>query len=535
MHFPDCRLAPRTIRDLVSRFQGELLRRHRRTCQMAVGQELDLLAWGRQYLAPHFTRPPSAMHRWLSSQLDRMRQARGVKINVLGPRGAAKSTLGAMAYPLRAALERSESYIWIVSDTRPQACAHLENIKRELAENTALAEAYGDAAGAGPVWRSGTAVLRNGARIDAFGTGQSIRGRRWRAYRPTLIVCDDLQNDGHMQSARQRDRCRTWFEGTLLKAGTARTNFVNLATALHREALALELCRNPGWTSGVFQAILHWPDNMSLWQQWEAIYCNAEDTAAPEAAAAFYHAHRSEMDAGAEVLWPEEEDLYTLMCMRAEGGRTAFEREKQNRPISAEMCEWPEDYFAEHVWFEAWPAQCRVKTIALDPSKGSDANRGDYSAIVMLGVDGRGVLYIEADLARRPTPQIVADAVEWCRRFRPDAFGVEANQFQDLLADELAAEFRRQGMLNARPWAIDNRVSKAVRIRRLGPYLAARRLRFKSDSPSTRLLVEQLKEFPAGEHDDGPDAAEMAIRLAAEHLGSAAPCDGLGKRLVLEG
>ena len=33
-------------------------------------------------------------------------------------------------------------------------------------------------------------------------------------------------------------------------------------------------------------------------------------------------------------LWPEEEDLYTLMCMRVEGGRTAFEREKQNVPIN---------------------------------------------------------------------------------------------------------------------------------------------------------------------------------------------------------
>ena len=81
---------------------------------------------------------------------------------------------------------------------------------------------------------------------------------------------------------------------------------------------------------------------------------------------------------------------------------------------------------------------------------------------------------------------------------------------------------------------MDNHVNKLVRIRRLGPYLASRRLRFKAHSPSTRLLVEQLRTFPVGDHDDGPDAAEMAVRLAAELLESRAPADGLGNRLRVE-
>jgi len=57
-----------------------------------------------------------------------------------------------------------------------------------------------------------------------------------------------------------------------MKAGTARTNVLNLATALHRDALGLELHRTPGWTSRVFKAIVRWPADMLLWQQWETIY-----------------------------------------------------------------------------------------------------------------------------------------------------------------------------------------------------------------------------------------------------------------------
>ena len=147
------------------------------------------------------------------------------------------------------------------------------------------------------------------------------------------------------------------------------------------------------------------------------------------------------MDAGAVVLWPEVEDLYTLMQMRVESGRTAFEREKQGSPVDPELCEWPESYFAEHIWFDQWPSDLTVRVIALDPSKGSDAHRGDYSAYVLVGIDRAGVVYVEADMARRPTPQMVADGAALCRRFRPDAFGVEANQFQELLCNELAAEF----------------------------------------------------------------------------------------------
>jgi hypothetical protein len=43
-------------------------------------------------------------------------------------------------------------------------------------------------------------------------------------------------------------------------------------------------------------------------------------------------------------------------------------------------------------------------------------------------------------------------------------------------------------------------------------------LKFKANSPGARLLVEQLRDFPNGDHDDGPDGAEMAVRLAGDLL-----------------
>ena len=277
-HASDRPISKKAASSVVGQLKKAVAADHRRARRL-LGEQCasNLLDWGRKYLPDHFRLPPSNMHRWLAEQLDAAHRARGTKINVLGPRGGAKSTIGALALPLRAAVECWENYIWIVSDTKHQACAHLENIKSELLDNHRLSKDFPKAVGRGLVWRGNSIVLRNGATIEAFGTGQRIRGRRRREHRPTLIVCDDLQNDGHIRSALQREHSRDWFHGALLNAGTARTNVVNLATALHRDALAMQLHRTPGWTSRIFKAIIRWPENMSLWQEWEAIYTKTGD------------------------------------------------------------------------------------------------------------------------------------------------------------------------------------------------------------------------------------------------------------------
>jgi hypothetical protein len=270
---------------------------------------------------------------------------------------------------------------------------------------------------------------------------------------------------------------------------------------------------------------------MDLWNEWEEKYANAEDPDAARYARIFFDDRRAEMEAGARLLWPEFEDLYSLMQMRVDSGRTTFEREKQNSPVDPSKCEWPDDYFGHHIWFEKWPSDLQVKVLALDPSKGADARHGDYSAYVLLGIDRHDVLYVEADMERRPTPVMVDDGVRIVSRFVPDGFGVEANQYQELLIEEFTRAFREKKVRMTMPRRIDNFVNKNMRIRKIGPLLAQRRLRFLKKSKSTALLVNQLRDFPLGSHDDGPDALEMAIRLA-ETLTGVPLDDGLGGNVL---
>ncbi len=458
---------------------------------------------------------------------------RAVRLAVIAPRGSAKSTWLSFAYPLFCALTLRERYILLIAETSAQARRYLRSIKQELESNSALRAAYPEAAGRGRPWNVDRIVLNNGVEIEALGTGSSIRGRKNAATRPTLVVVDDPQDRKHITSVTQRANHWTWFMHDLLNVGATSTNYLVAGTSLHRDSLVDRLLRHAGWEGKRFPSIEHWPRNMDRWREWETIYTDLNNQGRALDARVFYQQHRREMDAGAVVCWSDYEDLYTLMRLRVDIGRTAFESEKQGNPLNPELCEWPEAYFDDSIWFEQWPSALRVKTMALDPSKGADSRVGDYSAFVLLGVDENGVLYVEADLRRRPVEEIVQDGVELRRRFQPDVFGCESNAWQDLLGGEFATAFRERGMLDARPWSIQNHEPKVVRIRRLGPFLSQRRLRFKTRSPGTALLIEQLKDFPLGKHDDGPDALEMAIRLANQTL-SGWRDDGLGDRLPID-
>lgn len=472
------------------------------------------------------------MHRWLANELDELPTAgRGRKINLVGPRGNAKSTLATLAHVLRAAI-RGEPYTLIVSDTAHQAVAHLANVRAELEENEKITAEY-PAAAPKKQFKDHRLTLANDSVIEAYGRGQRIRGKRSRAHRPSLIIADDLENDFHAISADARAKSAAWFHGTLLKAGSPRTNIVNVGTALHRDAIAMALTRTAGWRSRVFPAILTWPHRADLWAEWERIYCDVENKNAANDADAFYESRRAIMNAGATVLWPELEDLPTLMAMRAESGHTAFAREKQSQPIDPERCEFPEEYFLDHIWTDQLPAELVVRVLALDPSKGRDARTGDYSAWIRLGVDTNGLLYVDADMARRPTPKIIADGVRHVVEFNPNLVAIEATQFQELLAGEFAAALLAAG-LGATPVApVEQTAPKEMRIRRIGPMLSQRRLKFTTRNASNRILIEQMRDFPNGDHDDGPDALELAMRVAGELLhGRANNHDGLGSRLI---
>ena len=180
----------------------------------------------------------------------------------------------------------------------------------------------------------------------------------------------------------------------------------------------------------------------------------------------------------------------------------------------------PPELFGDWIWVppEKWPQKFDLRRGLRRCQQGPQRQAGRLLARSSSWASARDrLLYVDAILERIPLDQIVRKTIVFCDEKRPDFVGIEAEQFQELLVHE----FRRQcGEQFALRWPIyqmmTQGVAKVARIRRLSQYVINRELRFKADSPGCRLLVDQLMDFPLAEHDDGPDALEMCMRLPLE-------------------
>jgi hypothetical protein len=214
-----------------------------------------------------------------------------------------------------------------------------------------------------------------------------------------------------------------------------------------------------------------------------------------------------------EPLWPERWPHELLARRRSALEAYWWQALYQQRPGRHGRAEWPDEYFGPHLWPERWPDRFEAVSAACDPSKGTGARSGDYFAVVVVGLAG-GLMWVDALLARTGAiSEIVGRSLDLVGQYQPQVFGIEGNAFQHLLAPEFDRQCRERRMAPLPIRLLDNLVSKVqLRIPRLGPYLARRQFRFRA-GPGCRELVRQLEEFPLADHDDGPDALEMAVRM----------------------
>lgn len=521
-------------------YRGRLLSETSRLRRQLGGSSLR--AFSQLYLAHHFDKTPSRMHLDIGKLLEDAQINRLARIAVAAPRGHAKTTLVSLTFVLWCVLYRREEFVLLFSATREQAVQLLTDLKKELTSNPLLLLDFPETCRPegkvkGLRWKDNQIVLSNGACVRGLGSEQRFRGTKHRQFRPSLIICDDLEELEAAQSAEQRQKLRDWFEKTVLNCGDARTNVIVIGTILHYDSLLANITKGHdlpeptgGWNARLYKAVENFADRQDLWDQWRAIRRGEQEyegRAGRNAAQNFFEAKKADMLQGAKVLWPELDDYYRLMSLKEDNGRASFQSEKQNEPLDPAECLfagtepifWDDpksrEYFSDvpELLQSIPPAALQIYG-ACDPSMGNRGRRGDYSAIVTIARNRRtGAMYvIDAQIVRRTPEEMIEAIVMLARTYRYRKFAVEANQFQKLLVDLLKVRCREAGMVPLNLEPITSTVNKKARIEALQPLIAGGTLRL---SRKHMLLLEQLRQFPLGDHDDGPDAMEMAATLAS--------------------
>lgn len=461
---------------------------------------------------PHYVRHPdqSELHRYLFSRLPQIVAAPGSESDAIAaPRGEAKSTLVTQLFTLWNIVTGRKHYPVIIMDSIDQAYPMLEAIKAELAFNPRLLMDFPEATGQGRVWQAGTIVTANDVKVQVAGSGKKLRGLRHGPWRPDLAILDDIENDENVRSPEQRDKLEAWLKKTVLPLGGAGAKFdvIYIGTILHYDSVLSRTLANPLWRSARFRALLHWPDQMDLWERWEELLRND----GPEVADAFYLARQAEMDAGSVVSWTAR-PLLSLMKIRARDGHDTFDSEYQNDPVSGDNAP-----FAKCIHFWVNRLNEWVFYGACDPSMGKAARGRDPSALLVGGLNREtGILdVVEASIKKRLPDRIIEDVIAFQRDYRCLVWGVETVQFQEFFKDELVKRAAVAGIpVPAR--GIKPMGDKSLRIETLQPHMANGLIRLHD---SQTVLIAQLRHFPMADHDDGPDGLHMLWAIARSGAG----------------
>lgn len=192
------------------------------------------------YFSNYLTHPTADLHRDLFSITEDDSLPLAV---VVAFRGSAKSTILTMSYPIWSVVGRQQKkFVLIASQTQYQARVHLTNIKRELESNELLANDMGPFIEQREEWGSTSLYIpKYNARITAISTEQSVRGIRHGAFRPDLIIADDVEDMASVKTREGRNKTFDWYTSEIIPAGDTYTKRIAVGNLLHEDSLLMRL------------------------------------------------------------------------------------------------------------------------------------------------------------------------------------------------------------------------------------------------------------------------------------------------------
>lgn len=225
------------------------------------------LLWGKFYFPHYFRKDSPPFHIQIIKVCGENHY-----VAIHAPRGSAKSTAETFLDSVHGITMKKERFIVIVQNTYAKAAGTLNNIKFEFKYNERLIADYKidmelkDAEG-DTIFRHPDGFM---VRVLCKGADQlgSIRGERFGAYRPTLILVDDLEDDEMVRNSERREELEKQFNEVLNYAGEAgETRIIVIGTVLHDDSLLAKMLSKDKY--GRFKKLFYKARNAdsSLWPE----------------------------------------------------------------------------------------------------------------------------------------------------------------------------------------------------------------------------------------------------------------------------
>ena len=457
------------------------------------------LLWAHYFFPHHFRKDSPDFHLALMQAACSYRH-----LAVASPRESAKSTILTFAYPFNRIVYKRKRFIIIVQNTFTKAAMSLDTMKREVMDNLELKKIYpgitlskdatGDSIFKHPDGFT-TLVLCKG--MDQIG---SIRGVKFGAYRPDLVICDDLEDDKMVMNPVLRQELTSLYDEALEPAGEkGQCQFIVVGTILHDDSLMAKMVSKE-----------YYPEYHKMFY------------------AAHIRPHKGEAN-GESSLWPEKwsvEYLRELSRIKP----TTYAKEYQNDPVSGKAAKFKRENFRYWRIVEG-----HYELLNTD---GSIKQRGDLSLCkAAIACDLAWMEKRESD-ATVIMPGFLTPYSDLLIDTYTHEFGVDPDQVGEILFS-MEARLRaitgnivpigfEKGMLDRvtqwllkrsmrernhflltqeLEWDLDK--EKRIQIK-LQPRYAQHTIYHKSGMGTLEL---QLERFPSSTHDDLPDALQGLVQL----------------------
>lgn len=421
------------------------------------------------------------------------------------PRSFAKSTVIAFGFPIHRITFELKRHIVIISNTYGKSAQILETIKSECRDNSRFKNDFhikiskdreGDS-----IFSSATGFK---TRVLCKGAEQmgSIRGEKFGAYRPDLIIVDDLEDDEMVKNPERRRDLERVYGDAVEPAIDEKTGEIKvIGTVLHDDSLMAKFVSEDkyiNYKKGFFQAR----------------YSKADGNSKSEKAVSLWESKRS-------VEWLNNLEKTDYI---------KFAKEYQNNPVSGKMARFNKEQFRYWNVTDGYailinPDGSVERKYHLSDCKGaiacdlawSEKKEAD-SSVLMPGF-------------LTPDSDILIDNYICKKGLRPHQF-VEALFSMELRVKTLTNSivpigFEKAMLEKVTQWILKQEMRKQNR------FLLTKELKWETDK-ITRIetvlepryaqgiiyhrrnmgeLEHQLIRFPSGVHDDVIDAAQSLCRL----------------------
>ena len=386
-------------------------------------------------------------------------------------RGAGKSTLAEEAIIIEALFQKFSNAI-VLGASYERAVERLRSIKHELENNLYIERVFGSQVGS--IWSESRIVLANGAIIQAYGRGQSLRGAKHLDKRPDRCFCDDIEDEESVATELARKKTLDWFVSTVLPALEPQARIRIAATPLHPEALSMVLT---GPTQGA------WP-HLKV-----PIVSLSPETGQPTPA------------------WPDKFSLSYI-----EGLKKSYEALGAHDKFQQEyMCE-AEDAATKPFTSGMFRTEPRVRTweavyAYVDPARSTNKTSAATGVAIWSWINNRLIVWDSYARLWKPD-EIIGDMFRVNEVFSPVAIGVEQDGLSEFILQPLRQAQATRGV------AIPIRPLRAPRgkldfIRALQPFFNAGEVIFVGECAD---LKAELLNFPRG-RIDAPNALAYALAM----------------------